>query len=275
MKDIADYVPAPPPAWVKGFARIGLIAKGIVYCLVGMLAFMAAFELRGSTEKGADKTGVFRFILDQPMGKVMLGIIGVGLLFYAAWRFIQAIRDSENKGTNAKGIGKRIAYLSSGMVYGALGGYALKMVFGQPTGNGDSRQTLASTLLAQPFGQWLVGAVAVGFALVGVYQFYYGFSDKYRKKVQGSGVKHEYESLMIKGGKFGYMARGVVWLLIGYLFLNAALHANPKEAGGTGSAFQFLEEVSYGSFLLGALALGLLCYGVFMFMRARYQPINT
>ena len=80
---------------------------------------------------------------------------------------------------------------------------------------------------------------------------------------------------MIRAGKFGYMARGVVWLLIGYLFLKAAKNANPEEAGGTGSAFQFLEEASYGSFLLGAVALGLLCYGVFMFMRARYQPIST
>ncbi|MBK0404862.1 DUF1206 domain-containing protein [Adhaeribacter sp. BT258] len=275
MKDIANYVPGPPPKWVERFARLGLTAKGIVYCLIGMLAFMAAFELRGSTEKSADKKGVFQFLLEQPMGKVMLAIIGIGLLFYAAWRLIQALRDSENKGKNAKGIGKRIAYLFSGLIYGGLAIIALKMVLGKPTGNADSRQTLAGEILSQPFGQWLLGAVALGMAVIGIYQFYYGLSDNYKKKVHGSGIKNEYESLMIWAGKFGYMARGVVWLLIGYLFFNAALHANPKSAGGTGSAFQFLEEVSYGSYLLGAVALGLLCYGVFMFMRARYQPISS
>ena len=100
MKDIANYVPGPPPKWVERFARFGLVAIGIVYCLVGMLAFMGAFELRGNSEKEADKQGVFRFILEQPMGKVMLAIIGIGLLFYTAWCFIQAIRDSENEGND-------------------------------------------------------------------------------------------------------------------------------------------------------------------------------
>ena len=80
---------------------------------------------------------------------------------------------------------------------------------------------------------------------------------------------------MIRAGKFGYVARGIVWIIIGYLFMQAALHSNPQEAGGTGSAFQFLEEASYGPFLLGAVAIGLFCYGVFMFMRAKYQPIRT
>ena len=88
-------------------------------------------------------------------------------------------------------------------------------------------------------------------------------------------LKHELEEKMIKAGKFGYMARGVVWFLVGWLFIKAAMENNSQEAGGTGSAFQFLENSSYGSFLLGAVALGLICYGVFMFMRARYQPIST
>src|SRR5690606_10913196 len=82
MKDIAEFVPAPPPKWVERFARLGLIAKGVVYSLIGMLAFMAAFELGGTSEENTDQKGVFRFILEQPMGKVLLGIIGVGLVFY-------------------------------------------------------------------------------------------------------------------------------------------------------------------------------------------------
>jgi len=275
MKDIAEFVPAPPPKWVERFARLGLIAKGVVYSLIGMLAFMAAFELGGTSEENTDQKGVFRFILEQPMGKVLLGIIGVGLVFYAIWRFIQALRDSENKGKDAKGIGRRIGYLFSGLVYGGFAIYAFKLVLGEPTKESDSRQTLARELLAQPFGQWLVGAVAVGMAIAGIYQIWRGFSGKYRKEVQHSVVNNEYEDLMIRAGKFGYMARGIVWVLIGYLFMKAALEANPDEAGGTQSAFQFLEDAAYGSFLLGAVALGLLCYGVFMFMRARYQPVST
>jgi hypothetical protein len=276
MIDIAQHVPTPPPAWVKNMARFGLTAKGVVYCLVGILAFMAAFEIGGKSEQGSDKSGVFQFILEQSYGRFLLAIIALGLLCYTIWRFIQAFKDTENKGDNAKGIGVRIRYAFSGVVYGALAFYAAQLVLGNGGGsNGDSRQSLARELLQQPFGQWLVGIVAVGTAIAGFYQIYLAISDKYKKKVQGAGLKHEAEAMMIRAGKIGYIARGIVWLIIAYLFLKAAMNANPNEAGGSGSAFQFLENSSYGSYLLGAVAIGLIFYGVFMFMRARYQVINV
>ncbi|WP_162426458.1 DUF1206 domain-containing protein [Pontibacter pudoricolor] len=257
-------------------ARFGLTAKGVVYCLVGILAFMAAFEIGGKSEQGSDKSGVFQFILEQSYGRILLAIIALGLLCYTIWRFIQAFKDTENKGDNAKGIGVRIRYAFSGVVYGALAYYAAQLVLGNGGGsNGDSRQSLARELLQQPFGQWLVGIVAVGTAIAGFHQIYLAISDKYKKKVQGTGLKHEAEAMMIRAGKIGYIARGIVWLIIAYLFLKAAMNSNPKEAGGSGSAFQFLENSSYGSYLLGAVAIGLIFYGVFMFMRARYQVINV
>ena len=276
MKDVSAYMPSAPPAWVKRFAVIGLITKGIVYCLVGTLAFMAAFNISGSSAGSADKQGVFQVVLAQPFGKVLLGLIAIGLLFYAFWRIIQALKDTENKGDDLKGIARRIGYLFSGIIYGALAVFAGQQALGESSGQGgDSRQTLAQTLLEQPYGKWLAGAVAIGIMLVGLNQIYRGWSGRYKKQVQSAGLKHETEAIMIRAGKFGYVARGIVWIIIGYLFMKAALHSNPQEAGGTSSAFQFLEEASYGPFLLGAVALGLICYGVFMFMRAKYQPIHT
>ena len=276
MNDVSAYVPSAPPAWVKRFAKIGLVAKGIVYCIVGTLAFMAAFNIGGETAQGADKQGVFRTILEQPFGQIMLGLVAIGLLFYAFWRIIQALKDTENKGNDLKGMGRRIGYLFSGIIYGALAFYAAQLVMGDDQSQGgDSRQTLAQKLLEQPYGKWLAGAVAVGIILVGLNQIYRGWSGKYKKQVQSAGRKHEADVAMIRAGKFGYVARGIVWIITGYLFMRAALYSNPQEAGGTSSAFQFLEEASYGPFLLGAVAIGLVCYGVFMFMRAKYQPIHT
>lgn len=258
------------------FARVGLIAKGIVYCLVGALAFMAAFEIGGKSTQDSGKTGVFQFLLEQPYGKVILALVALGMLCYAVWRIIQAIKDTEDKGDDAKGIGRRIGYLFSGLVYGALAFYAAKLVMGNGGGgNGDSRQTMAQELLSQPFGQWLLGAVAVGTMAVGIYQFYRAFSGKYMKKVQASRLQPELQQTLIRAGKVGYAARGVVWLIIGYLLLKAALESDSQEAGGSASAFQFLENSSYGSFLLGAVALGLICYGVFMFVRAKCEVINA
>ncbi|GHA58406.1 DUF1206 domain-containing protein [Pontibacter akesuensis] len=276
MADISTHVPNPPPKWIENFAKFGLTAKGVVYCLIGIIAFMAAFELQGKTTESAGRSGILRTIQDLPAGNVLLGIVALGLLSYAIWRFIQAFKDTEAKGSGAEGIGKRLRYLFSGLIYGAFAYLAAKIVLGSGgSGGGDSRETLVSKLLQQPFGQWLVGIVAVATIAAGLYQIYYGYSEKYKKKIQSGGLKHDIEQKMIRAGKVGYIARGVVWIVIGYLFIRAALQSNPQEAGGNTAAFQFLENSTYGSFILGAVALGLICYGVFMFMRAKYQPIHT
>lgn len=276
MTNFSSHVPSAPPQWVENFAKVGLTAKGIVYCLVGILAFMAAFELGGKSTQGTDRSSVFQFILEQPFGKILLGIVALGLLCYVIWRFIQAIQDTDREGSDAKGIFKRLRYAFSGLVYGALAFMAAKMALGNGGGGGgDSRQTLASKLLEQPFGQWLVGIVAVGTIIAGLYQIYYGYSEKYKKQIRSTGLKSDIEDKMIRAGMAGFIARGIVWLVIGYMFLQAALHSNSQEAGGSSKAFAFLEEASYGSYLLGAVALGLICYGVFMFMRAKYMPITT
>jgi hypothetical protein len=261
--------------WVEGAARIGLTAKGFVYSLVGILTFAAAFELGGSDDKGG-KTQVLQWIQEQPFGQVLLGLTALGLLSYTVWRFIEAFLDSEDKGNDAKGLAKRVPYFFSGLVYGISTFYAAKLLFGSGGSDegGDTRQTVAQKLLEQPFGQWLVGIVALGTMAVGVYQIYYSLSDKYRKKVQESKLDKRIKETLVKTGKVGYIARGVVWLIIGYLFLQAALQADSSEAGGSDSAFSFLEN-EYGSLVLGAMALGLLSYGIFMFVRARYQPIHT
>ena len=274
MIDISTHIPSPPPAWVKRFAKVGLTAKGIVYCLIGALAFMAAFELGGNGADDSGKTGAFRFVMEATYGQILLALIALGLLCYSIWRLISAIKDTEHKGTDAKGIAVRLRYAFSGLVYGSLAYYAAKLVMGNGGGSGDSRQTLAHELLQQPFGQWLVGIVAAGTAMAGIYQIYLGVSEKYRKSVQKAGLHHKTEAMLIRAGKAGFIARGIVWIIIGWLFLKAALNSNSQEAGGTSSAFQFLENSSYGSYLLGAVALGLICYGVFMFLRAKYQGIS-
>ncbi|WP_266205703.1 DUF1206 domain-containing protein [Pontibacter kalidii] len=275
MADLSTYVPSPPPKWVENFARFGLTAKGVVYCLLGILAFMAAFEIGGQSTESTERSGIFRTIQDMPAGNVLLALTALGLFCYAIWRFIQAARDTEDKGSDAKGVAKRLRYVFSGLVYGSFAVLAARIVLGSGGGGSDTRQTVTAKLLEQPFGQWLVGILAVGTIIAGIYQIYYGYSDKYRKEVQSGGLKHEVEHQMIRAGKLGYMARGIVWLVIGYLFLQAALKSSSSEAGGNKAAFQLLENASYGSFILGAVALGLICYGIFMFMRAKYQPIHS
>ncbi|MGA0555754.1 DUF1206 domain-containing protein [Larkinella sp. VNQ87] len=277
VSSISSHIPSTQPQWVKRFASFGLAAKGVVYCLVGILAFMAAFEIGGRSEQNLTKQGVFRFILEQPFGQALLALVATGLVCYALWRLTQAFLDNERKGTDAKGIGRRAGYAFSGLVYASLAFASWRMVLGNPgnQGGGDTRQTLVRELLQKPFGQWLVGLIGLGIIAIGVYQIYRALSGKYLKNVQTATIKAELKEMIIRSGKIGYIARGIVWGLIGYLFIKAALAANASQAGGSSHAFAFLEKASYGSFLLGAVALGLFCYGIFMFVRARYEVINT
>ncbi len=277
ITSLSSAVPAPRAHWITTFARVGLTAKGIVYCLVGLMAFMAAFGLGGKTTQDTGKASIFNFILDQPFGKILLGLVAVGLLCFALWRFIEAFMDTENKGTEAKGIGRRIGYAFSGLIYSGLAFYAGKAVLGNGSsqGGGNSQQSLVQELLQKSYGQWLLGAIALGIIAVGLYQIYRAYSGKYLKKIQANKLRPDVQKLLLRSGKVGYTARGIVWGIIGFLFMKAALHANSAEAGDTQSAFSFLENSSYGSFLLGAVAFGLICYGIFMFVRAKCEVINT
>lgn len=261
--------------WVTTIARTGLVAKGVVYCLLGLIAFMAAFDIAGDSNKQATKEGVFNLVQQQAGGKIILGLIAAGLLCYCLWRAIQTFADTEKKGNNAKGLSSRIRYLLSGLVYLSFALIAIKMLFNKKGGNGaGSSENMVAGLLNKPFGQWMVGAVAVIIAGVGIYQAYYGLSKKYQKHVSNLNLHTKASAALLRSGALGYVSRGIVWLLIAYLMLQSAIHANAKEAGDTAKAFDLLEHSSYGSYLLGALGLGVILYGIFNFMRARYESFK-
>jgi hypothetical protein len=257
---------------IKLIARFGLAAKGIVYCLIGLLAFMSAFHIGGQRSGNTDKQGAFKFIFDQPGGEVILGIIAFGLLSYSIWRFIQTFLDSEHKGGNAKGLGKRLIYFFSGLTYLFFSWLALKFLLnnGRQSG-GSSQQDTVSDILNQPAGQWLLAAVALILAGIGIYQIWYGNSEKYRKHVNLQELDYDAAKALVRAGKVGYISRGIVWLVIAFLSLKAALHNRASEAGDTASAFTFVENSMFGTYLLAALGLGLICYGVLNFLRARFE----
>ena len=251
--------------WVTNVAKAGLISKGIVYVILGALAFMAAFEIGGQTNSESGKTGALQFLRDFPGGKVLLVLLAAGLLCYSAWRFIQAL----SSGSEAKWP-KRARYFFSGLVYLSLAGTAFQVIRDHNK-KGDDNQYWVSEMLSHSFGQLLLGIGALVLAGVGIYQLYYGLSEKYRKHVRGLSLQGHSSSLLLRAGKIGYISRGIVWLVIAYLFIRAAVHNKSAEAGDTGKAFEFIESSAFGSYLLGALGIGLIAYGVFNLIRARYE----
>lgn len=255
---------------IAPIARTGLIAKGIIYCLLGMLAFMAAFEIGGHSNKEADKKGVFEMV-EGVGGKLLLGVLTVGLLCYSIWRFVHAFSLRRTERDKKKIAGKMVRYIFSGLVYLSVAAYAIKRLLGDANKNGDSTRDTVSQLMQKPLGAWGVGLLALIIIGTGVYQIYYALSEKYKKHVESMSLHSAASKTLLLAGKVGYIARGIVWLVVAWLLLKAAIHVNSNEAGDTSKAFEFLEQASYGSYLLGALGLGVICYGFFNFVRARYE----
>ncbi|QHL86795.1 DUF1206 domain-containing protein [Nibribacter ruber] len=257
--------------WIIKYARVGYVAKGIVYCLIGILTAMYALGIGG--EK-ASKTDAFMEVKELPGGSFLLGLIAAGLIGYSLWRFTQAIADTENKGTDFKGIGKRLAYAFSGLIYGSFAFVAFKIATntGGGSSNGSSQKTFLAELLDKPFGKYLaiiIGLITIGNGLLQLKRVITG---SFMKDVHG--MPQDQFRILERAGKIGYAARGVVFGILGYLFAKAAWNRNPSQAQDTEGVFGFLRDNPMGDFLLAAVAIGLVGYGIFMFVRARYSEIS-
>ena len=250
-------------------ARVGYVAYGIVYVLVGALAVQAAF---GGSGKTTSQEGALRQVLLAPLGRILLAMIVIGLLSYATWRLFQGIVDPENEGKGAKGIVKRVDHVLNGLFHAALAFSAGRLALGTG-GGGGSPDDWTARLLAQPFGRWLAaiaGAVIVG---AGLYQFYKAYKADFNELESGEMSARE-RTWATRSGRLGYAARGVVFDVIGVFLIRAALQTDPDEARGLGGALETLARQPFGPYILGAVALGLVAYGAFMFVMARYRRIE-
>ena len=267
----AEGVVRKASAPFERLARAGYAAYGTVYVLVGVLAVQAAL---GGDGKTTSQEGALRSVLLAPLGRVLLGIIVIGLLAYATWRLFQGMLDPENEGRDAKGIVKRVDHVLNGLFHAALAFSAGQLVLGSGGGDGGSPDDWTARLMAQPFGRWLtvvVGAVIVG---VGIYQLYKAYRADFRDELKSGEMSAWEKAWATRSGRLGYAARGVVFGVIGVYLVQAALQADPDETRGLGGALQILARQPFGRYLLGAVAIGLVAYGVFMFVMALYRRIE-
>ena len=257
--------------WIERLARVGYVAYGTVYMLVGALAVRVAF---GGGGKPTSQEGALRQVLLAPLGRVMLGMIVIGLLAYAAWRLFQGILDPENEGKDAKGIVKRADHVINGLFHAALAFSAGGLTLGAGGGGGGSPDDWTARLLAQPFGRWLAVIIGAGIVCAGLYQGYKAYRAEFRDELESGEMSAREMSWATRSGRLGYAARGVVLGVIGVFLIQAALQIDPDQARGLGGALLTLAHGPFGPYILGAVALGLVAYGAFMFVVARYRRIE-
>ncbi len=250
-------------------ARFGYATRGVVYIIVGALSLLAAFGEGGKT---TDTKGALRSVMSTPFGDIMIGIIAFGLFGYALWRFVQAIKDVDDHGTDPKGLAVRGGLLVSAVTHTSLGIYALDMLFGFGGGSsGGGSKGMAAMLMQQPWGRWLVGIVALCILGAGIAHVLKALKEKYERYFDMDRSLMEKVSPVIK---FGLIARAVVFAIIAFFLAYAAWTYDPQKAKGLDAALEFIQQQAYGSYLLGVVALGLFAFGVYSFLEGIYRRIH-
>ena len=252
------------------FARVGIATKGVIYTLIGGLTAYAAF---GSGNQIQDSGGVLKYIAQQSFGQILLIITTVGIIGYVFWRLYLAFKNpGQDSDSDAKSSVKRIGYFLSAVSYALLAYTSIEILMNSSGGGGGGKQSWIAKILQQSWGQYAVYAIALILLGKAGYELYRAYSGKFRDKIQNAELDSKAQSFLIKAGKVGFTARAVVFGVIAYLFFKAASQSNAQKAGGTEMAFSFLQEQG-GQILLGVIAAGLACYGVYLLASSRYRNI--
>jgi hypothetical protein len=262
---VVNTVPRP---WVENLARLGYAARGVVYALVGILAVQAAFGSGGQT---TDTRGALQKIAEQ--STPLLWVIALGLFGYALWRILQGSLDPENKGSDPKGLVQRAAMVISGIVYGGLAIAAVRIASGSGDGGGGGQQGFTADLMAKPFGRWLVVLAGLAVIVTGFDQIRRGWTEKFREHLLLQEMDATEQRLALHTGKAGLLARGIVFLLTGWFLIQAGLRFDPSQARGLSGALETLASQPYGPWLLGLVAAGLVAFGAYSLLEARYRRI--
>jgi uncharacterized protein DUF1206 len=259
-------------AWLVPFGRAGYVANGLVYLLIGGLALQAAAGLGGDT---TDPGGAIGHIVQAPFGRLGVGIVALGLTGYAAWRALQALLDTEHKGTDPKGLAQRAGFAFAAASYAGLAISALGMAAGRG-GQPDQEQATqdrTAWLLSQPLGPLLVAMVGLVVVGVGVSQFVQAYRASFREKLREDEMNDAERQAVEAVGRVGYVARGVSFGVIGGFLVLAGVQTRPDQAHGLSGALATLASQPFGPWLLGLVAVGLMAYGGYMLIAARYRKM--
>jgi len=245
--------------------RVGLVSYGIVHLLLAWLAFQLAF---GERSGQASNSGALHQLAQSGLGRGALYVVAAGFAALVVWQALEAVfghRDEEGK----KRAWKRFVSAVKVGIYGTIGYSALDIASGSDT-QGGGTDTWTSKLMSMPFGVWLVAAVGLVVAGVGVNLVYRGWAEKFLSKLDLDGSTGRSGRAYALFGKAGYTAKGVALVIIGMLFLSAAWTHDPEKSGGLDQALSKLLDQPFGAPMLVAVAAGIACYGLFCFAWARH-----
>lgn len=247
--------------------RIGLVSFGVVHLL---LAWVMIRLTLGARDAEVSQAGALNQLATQPFGRILLWVLGLGLVALVLWQLLDALVGHRDL-VGLKRAGMRIVSFGRAVVYGLLAGSAVKIAVGAGgAGSGEQPETISTRLMEMPFGRVLVagvGVVVLGYA-VGL--VCWALSSGFEKNLESRGVVGARGKAVMLFAKVGYPARAVGFLLVGLLFLWAALTRHPERSGGLDEALGRLLGEPFGPVALVVIAAGFACFGLYCFAWARH-----
>lgn len=266
--------PTPLAPWLRWVGHIGYVAEGLVYVLLGAFALMAALE---PSQQPNGYKGALAKLAAAPFGDALLALLALGLAAFVLLQVVLGLLDPEHRGERrtVRRRAMRLGYLLNGRLHSFLVGEAVWRLLGLggAADGGHSQAVWTARAMALPLGRWMTAATGAGIALFGVLQCYLAAS---RTKIDSADLSQtKLRGLIIALGTFGFLARGVLFGLIGAFLIDAARRYNTTDATGIAGALSVLKRQEYGHWLLGVVAAGLICYGLFQILKEPYRKFRT
>lgn len=243
------------------FVRLGYMARGLTYMLLG---FLALETTAGDAEGGS--TGVFDMLQDVPLGVPLLWVVAIGMLSYAAYKYLAGFANIYNRDDDMKGGLHRIGDIASGVAHTFLAYAAYQFATGaKDSAGGDGTQERASTILSYDLGGVVLGLIGLGFLVGGFMQAKKAWDLGFMKRISGRAP-----GWVCHIGRAGHAARAVVFALIGWSLVKAAWFTSSSQVKGLGEAITSLRDAGI---VYTLVAIGLIFFGLFSIITARYRVI--
>ncbi len=254
-------------AWL---ARAGLVARGLMYVLIGIIAVQVAID--GSHQQ-ADRTGAVRLVAQTAFGTAILWLLVIGFAGMTLWRLSEAAWGSP--GAGGRKASKRLANLARAVFYALVTYGILKYALGvgQPSSSDRQSQDLTADALKYQGGQVVVALAGVVIVIAGLYVIYRAYKLKFLRHLRMGSASPRTRKVVTRLGQVGGIARGLVFATIGVFLVIAAKDANPKQAKGIDSALRALAHTPLGPWLLVVVAIGLVMFGVYSWCEARWRAV--
>jgi hypothetical protein len=249
--------------FARMLARYGCVSIGTVYILLGSMAILSLF---GRAEDDADEERAMDYLLEYTLGEVFVWVILAGMVGYIVWRIFEAVTDPYDFGNDLKGIGKRVGIALTSVGYGLIAYSAFDVLQGNGEDSEQEMQSMIAQVLEWQGGSWLVGTVGLMTGIAGLFQFRFVISGAYKHWLSIDELSKLRRRIIYGLAWAGYLARGVILLVLSYFLLRAAFKENPEEVGDTDTAFDFIGGGLIGDSAFFLVALGTIAYGLFMYV---------